>query len=71
MEKILPDAEAIQNEDPRVLFDEYIWDNGIKQTWVADKLGMTKFTLNNILKMKKPLTESIRTQLNELLKTNY
>ncbi len=71
MENILPDNKTAINEDPRVLFDEHIWDNGIKQTWVADKLGMTKFTLNNILKMKKPLTETVRTQLNELLKTNY
>lgn len=71
MGNILPDNKTAINEDPRVLFDEHIWDNGIKQTWVADKLGMTKFTLNNILKMKKPLTENVRTQLNELLKTNY
>lgn len=71
MENILPPAKIDETEDPRVLFDEYIYNNGLKQTWVADKIGLTKFTLNNILKLKKPLSESTRSMLNELLKTNY
>jgi len=71
MENILPPAKIDETEDPRVLFDEYIYNNGLKQTWVADKIGLTKFTLNNILKLKKPLSESTRSMLNQLLKTNY
>lgn len=71
MENILPPSIPLPDEDPRILFDEYIFNNGLKQTWVADKIGESKFTLNNILKCKKPLSDSVRTRLNELLKTNY
>ncbi|HUM52290.1 MAG TPA: hypothetical protein PK431_10760 [Chitinophagales bacterium] len=58
-------------EDARDLFSKHIADNGIKQTWVADKLGLSYGHFSLILKKERDLSENNRTKLNALFSTNY
>lgn len=57
--------------DPRDLFRDHIADNGLKQTWVADKLELSYGHFSLILKKERDLSENNRSKLNELFSTNY
>lgn len=42
-------------------------DRGIKQTWVADKLGVTKGLVNQWVKDKTPIAKKHQIELKSLL----
>jgi DNA-binding Xre family transcriptional regulator len=54
---------------------DYLFDNGIKNSWLADKLGVTSTHLHFVLKGKKntkrELTADNLAIINTVLKTNF
>ncbi len=50
---------------------EIINDRGLKQTWVAEKAGMSPPHLSNILAERVLLTEENVVKINEALGTNF
>ena len=46
---------------------EIIKENGIKQSWVAERLGISAAYLSLILNRKRRLTEEIELELNLLI----
>jgi len=58
-------------EDPRDLIDKHITANGLKQSWVADQLGISHSHFSLILSKERDLSEKHRTKLNEMWGTDY
>lgn len=58
-------------EDPRELIDKHITNNGLKQSWVADQLGISHSHFSLILSKERDLSEKHRKTLNTLWNTDY
>jgi predicted XRE-type DNA-binding protein len=54
------------SKDVREAINDYIYDNGIKQTWVAEQLGISPSHFSLILKKERELSEKHRIKLNEI-----
>lgn len=62
---------TLESEDSRVLINKHLKENGIMQSWVASKIGISRSHLLNILTQKRTLSEKNKQKINETLKTNF
>lgn len=58
-------------EDARDLVLEHLRKFGIKQTWLADKLGISDGHLTLIFQKERDLTESNLEKINDALGTDF
>lgn len=58
-------------EDARDVINKYISDNGIKQTWVAEQLGISPSHFSLILKKERDLAEKHRIKLNDIWEQDF
>lgn len=63
--------EAKKIKDSRLLIAEHLENNGIKPSWLADKLDISPTHMHYILKAERDLTEDNKTAINKILNTNY
>lgn len=57
--------------DTRTKLRKHITDNGIKLSWVANKLQLSPTHLYLVLSKQRNLSEKNRKKLNELFNTDY
>lgn len=53
------------------LWREILEERGVKQTWLADKTGISPEHISNILADRVLLTEDNRNKINTVLHTNF
>ncbi len=53
------------------LWKKVLEERGVKQTWVADKTGISPEHISNILADRVLLTEENREKINEVLGTDF
>lgn len=63
--------EIKQKKDTRDLISNYLKMNGIKQSFIANLLGITDSHLSLILKKERDLSDKHRVKFNEKYKTQF
>lgn len=63
-------TETIKKTIPQ-LFKEHLEERGTKQTWLAEKTGISPEHISNILADRVLLTEENKAKINSVLGTNY
>lgn len=67
----MPNSKQEVLTDPRDLINKHIADNGLKQSWVADQIGISSSHFSLVLNKERELSESNREKLNLLFETDY
>jgi antitoxin component HigA of HigAB toxin-antitoxin module len=66
---------AVPIPSPEALIVQHLEEEGRKPSWLADRIGISRSHLHNMLKSpepwKKRLTPELREKINQVLKTNY
>lgn len=63
-------ADVIEKTPPE-LWKEVLTERGVKQTWLADKTGISPEHISNILAGRVLLTDENKVKINEALGTEF
>ena len=63
--------EGVIERTPQSQWKEVLEARGVKQSWLADKAGISPEHISNILAERVLLTEENRAKINEVLETNF
>lgn len=63
-------AEVIE-KTPQEQWKEVLQDRGVKQTWLAEKTGISPEHISNILAGRVLLTDENKVKINEALGTEF